>query len=371
VTTSGEPPSGAGGVSEPDWIDQILQRATEQVDAASTNTKAPAPIVPDTGTGVPAAVQRANPSPDPAPLQRTSPRPDRAPEPTPIVADGLAEIRWVDETDVVPASTPIARQASASPAPASPALTSPARVEFAEPAEPVGLVPSAVGRSAWDDQLASVGVGEPEGWDKLSWQDLDDDRAADRAPLQEQTSFGRLLREWGPVLFSAVVIALFVRLVLVQAYHIPSTSMVPTLERGDRVVVNRLSYQFGEVERGQVVVFAKPQGTDGENDLIKRVVGLPGETIRFVDDQVYIDGLRLEEPYLQQPDSTRPRLTIPGCAQVTPSSDTCLVPAGHIFMMGDNRLGSSDSRVFGPIEIDTVVGRAFMRVWPLNNLGQL
>jgi signal peptidase I len=233
------------------------------------------------------------------------------------------------------------------------------------------LTPEAVGRSAWDSELASVGQSDPEGWDKLSWQDLDEKRSSGHSPLREQTSFGRLLREWGPVLFAAVVIALFVRLVLVQAYHIPSASMVPTLEEGDRVVVNRLSYQFGEVERGQVVVFKKPQGSSGQNDLIKRIIGLPGETIRFADNQVYVNGLRLEEPYLAEQDSTRPRLTIPGCAQTTPAPDTCVVPEGAIFMMGDNRLGSSDSRVFGPIEIDNVVGRAFLRVWPLNNLGEL
>ena len=233
------------------------------------------------------------------------------------------------------------------------------------------LTPEAVGRSAWDSELASVGQSDPEGWGKLSWQDLDEKRSSGHSPLREQTSFGRLLREWGPVLFAAVVIALFVRLVLVQAYHIPSASMVPTLEEGDRVVVNRLSYQFGEVGRGQVVVFKKPQGSSGQNDLIKRIIGLPGETIRFADNQVYVNGLRLEEPYLAEQDSTRPRLTIPGCAQTTPAPDTCVVPEGTIFMMGDNRLGSSDSRVFGPIEIDSVVGRAFLRVWPLNNLGEL
>jgi signal peptidase I len=337
VTTSGEPPSGAGGVSEPDWIDQILERATKQVDGSTTSeASSRMPIVPDPVVAIP-------------PLDHERPVVKRALTPP----DGLAEIRWVDSPQVTPASTPIV--------PLESGVTD-ARA---------GQVPGAVGRSAWDDELAAMGETEPAGWEKLSWQDLDDKQSIDHTPLQEQTGFGRILREWGPVLFAAIVIALFVRLVLVQAYHIPSASMVPTLETGDRVVVNRLSYQFGEIERGQVVVFSKPQGTDGENDLIKRVIGLPGETIRFVDNQVYINGLRVEEPYLAEPDSTRPRLTIPGCAQVTPASDTCVIPEGHIFMMGDNRLGSSDSRVFGPIEIDSVVGRAFMRVWPLNNLGQL
>ncbi|MCH9803048.1 signal peptidase I [bacterium] len=347
MTTSGEPPMGDGGVSEPDWIDQILERATTQTDAVSAPGSASLPIVP---------------APDRPVVKRA-----------PAAPDGLAEIRWVDSPQVTPASTPITQPPITQPPITQPPVT-PAQ-SAAVPRAPVSssavLTPEAVGRSAWDSELASVGQSDPEGWDKLSWQDLDEKRSSGHSPLREQTSFGRLLREWGPVLFAAVVIALFVRLVLVQAYHIPSASMVPTLEEGDRVVVNRLSYQFGEVGRGQVVVFKKPQGSSGQNDLIKRIIGLPGETIRFADNQVYVNGLRLEEPYLAEQDSTRPRLTIPGCAQTTPAPDTCVVPEGTIFMMGDNRLGSSDSRVFGPIEIDSVVGRAFLRVWPLNNLGEL
>ena len=338
---------GDGGVSEPDWIDQILERATTQTDAVSAPGSASLPIVP---------------APDRPVVKRA-----------PAAPDGLAEIRWVDSPQVTPASTPITQPPITQPPITQPPVT-PAQ-SAAVPRAPVSssavLTPEAVGRSAWDSELASVGQSDPEGWDKLSWQDLDEKRSSGHSPLREQTSFGRLLREWGPVLFAAVVIALFVRLMLVQAYHIPSASMVPTLEEGDRVVVNRLSYQFGEVGRGQVVVFKKPQGSSGQNDLIKRIIGLPGETIRFADNQVYVNGLRLEEPYLAEQDSTRPRLTIPGCAQTTPAPDTCVVPEGTIFMMGDNRLGSSDSRVFGPIEIDNVVGRAFLRVWPLNNLGEL
>ena len=333
---------GDGGVSEPDWIDQILERATTQTDAVSAPGSASLPIVP---------------APDRPVVKRA-----------PATPDGLAEIRWVDSPQVTPASTPITQPPVTQP-PVTPAQS--AAVPRAPVSSSAVLTPEAVGRSAWDSELASVGQSDPEGWDKLSWQDLDEKRSSGHSPLREQTSFGRLLREWGPVLFAAVVIALFVRLVLVQAYHIPSASMVPTLEEGDRVVVNRLSYQFGEVGRGQVVFFKKPQGSSGQNDLIKRIIGLPGETIRFADNQVYVNGLRLEEPYLAEQDSTRPRLTIPGCAQTTPAPDTCVVPEGTIFMMGDNRLGSSDSRVFGPIEIDSVVGRAFLRVWPLNNLGEL
>lgn len=355
MTASGEPPSGADGVSEPDWIDRILERATSQVDAASSSgssSKGPAstreaamPIVPE---------------PEPKPAAETPSKPVIRRAATP--PDGLAEIRWADTAHVTPASTPIA-------APGEDSATT--RPSAASETTSSGLVPEAVGRSAWESDLADRHQGEPEGWDKLTWTDLDGNEPPPRSREPEPTTFGRLLREWGPVLVAAIAIALFTRLVLVQAYHIPSASMVPTLENGDRVVVNRLSYQFGEIERGQVVVFAKPPGSEGENDLIKRVIGLPGETVRFVDEQVYIDGLRVDEPYLAEQNSTRPRLTIPGCAQEVPTADLCEVPPGHVFVMGDNRVGSQDSRVFGPIEIDSIVGRAFIRVWPLNHLGQL
>lgn len=331
MTSSGETPSGADdGVNEPDWIDQILARAGDSVGDGSTGSAA----------------------------QATQ-------DPGSPITDDLAEIKWVDEEpQVTPASTPIV-----TPRPDLSAQRAPEATRSA-----TALTAENVGRSAWDGELASVGDEEPAGWEKLSWQDLESGDETRTSTYAEPTGFGRMVREWGPVLFAAVAIALFVRLVLVQAYHIPSGSMIPTLENGDRVVVNRLSYRTGEVQRGQVVVFAKPPGASGENDLIKRVIGLPGETIRFADNQVFINDLLVTEPYLAPPGTTSPRSSetpIPGCAQETPAVDLCLIPEGHVFVMGDNRGASSDSRVFGPVDADTIVGRAFLRVWPLNNMGAL
>lgn len=182
------------------------------------------------------------------------------------------------------------------------------------------------------------------------------------------------LKEWIPVLVFAVVIAVVVRMFVVQAFHIPSLSMAPTLEVGDRVVVNQLSYRFGEIERGEVIVFSTPPGQpSAADDLIKRVVALPGETLVLRDGNVFIDGYRLEEPYTLQQNSSRARsqLGIPNCAQPQPAPDTCVVPEGYVFVMGDNRGGSQDSRVFGPVPIDSIVGHAFMRVWPPNRIGRL
>lgn len=230
------------------------------------------------------------------------------------------------------------------------------------------LTPDRVGRSAWDAELAALSRDDASTIEPLPWGD------GDRAPVEiEPNPFLRLLKEWGPVLLAAIAIALFTRLTLVQAYHIPSGSMQPTLDIGDRVVVNRLSYSFGEIDRGQVVVFSTPPTQPSNaNDIIKRVIGLPGETIEFRDGNVFVDGLLAQEPYLAQEESTIPRaIGIPGCAQPDASPTLCVVPDDHIFVMGDNRLGSEDSRKFGPIPIDTVVGRAMVRVWPLDNIGQL
>lgn len=179
----------------------------------------------------------------------------------------------------------------------------------------------------------------------------------------------RLLLEWVPLLIGAFIVAMVVRMFVFQAYYIPSGSMIPTLEVRDRVLVNKLSYNFHDVNRGDIMVFKRPEGTDGTvDDLIKRVIGLPGETLNFRNGNVYVDGQLVEESYLQEQDSTFPIAGIPGCVPAGTSSE-CTVPEGHVFVLGDNRRGSTDGRVFGPIPTDTIVGRAFVKVWPLGEIG--
>jgi len=198
-----------------------------------------------------------------------------------------------------------------------------------------------------------------------------DDTPVEETSADEVSGARRFLRQWGPLVMGTLLIGLLLRSSVVQSYEIPSESMLPTLEDGNRVVVNHLSYQLGEVERGQVVVFDRPPSLDGENDLIKRVIGLPGETIRLVDTNVYIEGLRVIEPYLLVSESTRSKGPIPGCAQPLADANQCVIPEGHVFVMGDNRRGSADSREFGPVGIDTIVGRAVGIVWPPTDLSQL
>jgi signal peptidase I len=173
----------------------------------------------------------------------------------------------------------------------------------------------------------------------------------------------RTIFEWLGVIAGGIAIALLVEAFLIQAFWIPSPSMEPTLDVGDRVLVNKLSYKFHDVRRGDVVVFERPPGAStGENDeikdLIKRVIAIGGDTIEAREGNVYVNGEPIEENYLE-----------PG----TPTGNLPLteIPAGHVFVMGDNRTNSEDSRVFGPIDEDAIVGRAFIRVLPITDIGWL
>lgn len=185
----------------------------------------------------------------------------------------------------------------------------------------------------------------------------------------------RWLLELPVLLVAAIVLTLLVKAFLAQAFFIPSASMEPQLREGDRVVVSRTSYRLHDVNRGDIVVFPSPAvpaedhgllvaifhdvleavalRDPGDRELIKRVIALPGETIEGRDGRVVIDGLLLEEPYL--PDGV-----------VTNDFGPVEVPDGHVFVMGDNRGNSHDSRFpdIGPIEVDSIVGRAIARVWP-------
>ncbi len=170
----------------------------------------------------------------------------------------------------------------------------------------------------------------------------------------------RTATSWGITILIAVAATLGIRAFVFEQYSIPSTSMVPTLEVGDRVIVSKLNRTPG---RGDVVVFDRPandpaRSADDPKVLIKRVIGLPGETVEAREGQVYIDGKPLEENYL--PDGT-----------VTSIDEPIDVPEGEILVLGDNRGVSQDGRYFGPIDEDLIVGRAIWRVWPLSRLSGL
>ena len=159
---------------------------------------------------------------------------------------------------------------------------------------------------------------------------------------------GALMRELVASVLPALVIVLLVNIFLAQATRVDGQSMEPNLHDHQRLIIEKVSYHFHAPQRGDIVVLRPPQRQN--IPLIKRVIGLPGETIEIHDSHVYINGVLLEEPYLTQTTWG----TLP--AQ--------LVPEGHIFVLGDNRGSSNDSRAFGAIPLDDVIGRAWLRYWP-------
>ena len=194
------------------------------------------------------------------------------------------------------------------------------------------------------------------------------------AKEREESSKRRRLQsglEWVAVVIGALVVALVVKTFLVQAFYIPSASMEPTLAKGDRVLVNKVSYDLHDVNRGDVIVFElddEDVGPDGIKDLIKRVIGLPGDVIETREGVVYVNDRALDEPYLAEG-------TITGDPQDSsnPVIERQTVPDDHVYVLGDNRSNSADSRYpdRGPIPIDTIIGRAFVLVWPPGDVGTL
>ena len=164
----------------------------------------------------------------------------------------------------------------------------------------------------------------------------------------------RFVRELLETILPALLIALLINVFVGQATRVEGQSMEPNLHSEQRLVVEKLSYRFHGPQRFDIVVLKMP--SQGEELLIKRVIGLPGETVEIRDGQVYVDDNLLAEPFTDQ--STRPGRN----GQVT-------VPPLHIYVMGDNRDRSNDSRSFGPVPIDNVVGRAWLSYWPLEQIG--
>lgn len=198
-----------------------------------------------------------------------------------------------------------------------------------------------------------------------------DDSLVAEAPLVDQAildepveapakqSLLRGIVEWAVILGVALIAAVVIRQFLLQAFYIPSGSMEHTLEIRDRVLVNKLSYRLHKVNRGDILVFERPADDgSGSKDLIKRVVALPGETVEGRDGAVFINGQRLNEPYL-------------GRGVTSGSFPAQRVPPAHVWMMGDNRSNSRDSRVIGAIPESKVVGRAFIRVFPIKSISLL
>ena len=205
------------------------------------------------------------------------------------------------------------------------------------------------------------------------------------SPTESERKHKPFWRELPVLIVLAFAAALLIKTFLLQAFFIPSASMEPTLHNGDRVLVEKVTYRFGGPEQGDVVVFERevavpfdPEGddggfirdignglrslfgfpTEGTQDFIKRVMAVGGDTIEGKDGGVYVNGERVAEPYLPE-------------GLETGTFPPYTVPEGELFVMGDNRGNSDDSRSFGAIEEDALVGRAFVLIWPPGDMSGL
>ena len=172
--------------------------------------------------------------------------------------------------------------------------------------------------------------------------------------------------EWLKAILIAVVIAAIVRIFIFSAIMVDGISMMPTLEDGDKMIANKISYMIGEPKRFDIIVF----NANPEEKYIKRVIGLPGDTVEYRDDVLYINGEPQEEPYLEQLKATTEG-TLTGDFTLEEMIGERTIPEGHLFVMGDNRRNSTDSRHIGLIPYEEVIGKTNFIYWPIDNGGRV
>jgi signal peptidase I len=186
------------------------------------------------------------------------------------------------------------------------------------------------------------------------------------------------LLEIAETVLLTVIIFFLVQHFVAQPYQILQVSMEHTLEPNQMVLVDKISPVFSDYKRGDVIVFEPPKGysEDGQDiPFIKRVVGVGGDLVQVHDGAVYVNGVKLNEPYVYEKQPTTPltgldsAVTAAHTCDLTTADLTCRVPSGDLFVLGDHREQSTDSRVFGPIQKSTVIGRAWLRYWPLAGFG--
>jgi signal peptidase I len=176
-----------------------------------------------------------------------------------------------------------------------------------------------------------------------------------RAVLEEIPAVAGRLRIWVRDLIISVVVSFFIITFLYQPVKVEGTSMAPRLHDQDRLFINKFAYNFEKIERDDVVVFYYPR--DIQKSYIKRVIGLPGDTVRIKDGEVFVNGKAIDEPY------------VPERFRDVRSMDAFQVPLGEYFVMGDHRSISSDSRDFGPVERKLIYGKAAFVYWPREEMG--
>lgn len=186
----------------------------------------------------------------------------------------------------------------------------------------------------------------------------------DQTPLprtERKRSRARVTGEWVAIIIVAVALSFLIRTFAFQTFFIPSASMEPTLQQGDRLIVDKLSVDFGTINIGDIVVFKAPPAENcgaKVTDLVKRVIGVPGDHLTSKGNTIYVNGKPLKEAWTH----TEP---------LGPPVGNVTVPANHYFMMGDNHSDSCDSRSWGTVPRSDIIGKAFVRIWPLSRLGFL
>lgn len=367
------------------WSDSIRARAAEAAQASQRlTTTAPAgqsaPQRTDVGSTVTpnASVTEAALAPNqPAPSISEAPLPSQARDElyTTTIPDPANSPFFDSETSSTVAPMPV--DGAASP-------VEPARVLYGFSVEE-----SPTDAASSDDTNGDAAIGDLAGVSPLyAFDDVMVESAVSTDGFRASNL--RTILEWLAVVGSALAVALLIKAFVLQAFWIPTESMETTVNEGDRILVNKLSYRLHEVRRGDLVVFRKIEGTPGDtDDLIKRAIALPGETIEVRDDgRIWIwgpgetpeDALLLDEPYL---DPQNALLGVPS-ASAPVSNDIwnerctnnrtpgrCTLDDSSYFMLGDNRTASADSRFFGPVPDENIVGRAFLRIWPLGDISTL
>lgn len=250
-----------------------------------------------------------------------------------------------------------------------------------------------------EDGLRRTEPGAEEGVVPVSDAPETEPEPAEPVRRPKKKSLGAHLAEIPLLVVFAFAIAIVIKTFLVQAFYIPSGSMLPTLQIGDRVLVEKVSYRFGGPDRGDVVVFAKevfgsppelPWHEDAQNflrellglpvgreeDYIKRVVAVGGDRIRYAGTprRLLVNGRRVAQPYVAGGVDEGSPSVLPGdCSRLGMKRDgkSCIVPAGKVFVMGDNRSNSEDSRILGPIDESKIVGHALVIIWPPGDIGTL
>ncbi|HWI54119.1 MAG TPA: signal peptidase I [Desulfobacteria bacterium] len=167
-----------------------------------------------------------------------------------------------------------------------------------------------------------------------------------------------LIKDTAQVLFFAVLLTVVLRSYVVEARQIPSGSMIPTLQIGDRLLVDKITYKLGELHHRDIIVFAPPpeaQVGEIKSDYIKRIIGLPGDEIQVNNRRVFLNGKEMKEPYIAEPPEY--------------NFGPVIVPDDSLFVMGDNRNNSFDSHAWGFLPMANIKGRAFFRFWPPNRIG--